>query len=180
MNAVFEDFVVGALREALGLSPDVLVQGGGGRSLRLDEAGTVALEPDLSWWDGAVCTFVGDVKYKRVQASGINHPDLYQLLAYTIATGLPGGLLVYAAGEGSPTTHTVRHVGKHIEVVTLDLADAPHAVLERIAEVAARIRRLRDKACAATEEVHTHDGHRFADSSARAGDAAAVTDGRGP
>jgi 5-methylcytosine-specific restriction enzyme subunit McrC len=47
MNKAFEDFVVVALREALGLSERQFPQAAKGR-LRLDEAGRVGLEPDLS------------------------------------------------------------------------------------------------------------------------------------
>lgn len=107
MNGAFEDFVVVALREALGLTAQAFPQGAAGKELLLDRAGAVHLRPDLSWWDGDSCTFVGDVKYKRTRAPGIEHPDLYQLLAYTVATGVPGGLLVYAAGEAEPVSHEV-------------------------------------------------------------------------
>jgi 5-methylcytosine-specific restriction enzyme subunit McrC len=90
MSRVFEDFVVVALREALRLSERTFPQGAKGRRLRLDEACAVVLEPDVSWWDGPTCNFVGDVKYKRVESTGTPNPDLYQLLAYTVATDLPG------------------------------------------------------------------------------------------
>ncbi|MHB0960427.1 MAG: 5-methylcytosine restriction system specificity protein McrC [Pirellulaceae bacterium] len=102
MNQVFEDFVVIALRESLGLNERQFPQNARGRRICLDVASRVVLEPDLSWWQANRCCFVGDVKYKRVNAPGIKHPDLYQLLAYTVATDLPNGLLVYAAGEGEP------------------------------------------------------------------------------
>ena len=45
------------------------------------------------------CHFVGDVKYKRLRAPGLQHGDLHQLLAYLTATDLPEGFLIYAAGE---------------------------------------------------------------------------------
>lgn len=107
MNEVFEKFVVVGLREALALAERTFPQGAAGRSLPLDQAAAIPLKPAVSWWDGERCAFVGDVKHKRVEASGITHPDLHQLLAYTIAAGLPGGLLVYAAGEAQPTLHHV-------------------------------------------------------------------------
>lgn len=49
MNRVFEDFVVVALREALGATEREFPQGAEGRRLFLDEARRVRLEPDLSW-----------------------------------------------------------------------------------------------------------------------------------
>ena len=104
MNRVFEDFVVVALREQLRLSDREFVQGARHRSLWLDRGRRVRLKPDLSWWDAGRCVFVGDVKYKRVQVAEIEHPDIYQLLAYSIATNLPGGMLIYAAGEAESAT----------------------------------------------------------------------------
>jgi 5-methylcytosine-specific restriction enzyme subunit McrC len=148
MNKVFEDFVVVALREALHLSERVFPQGASDRWLWLDKARTVRLQPDLSWWQGASCTFIGDVKYKRVKAVGVEHPDLYQLLAYVTATNLPGGLLVYAAGEGEPVTHQIVHFGKELEVVTLDLCGSPSEILDRVRKLARRVERLRSKVSA--------------------------------
>ncbi len=98
MNRVFEDFVVVALREALGVSGCSFPQGASGRRLYLDSERKVSLEPDISWWEGERCAFVGDVKYKTLPGSGVIHPDLYQLLSYVIACDLPGGLLVYGSG----------------------------------------------------------------------------------
>ncbi len=143
INQVFEDFVVTALREELRLSERAFPQGNHGHWLRLDQAAMVRLKPDISWWEGARCRFVGDIKYKRVNVAGILHPDLYQLLAYTIAADLPGGLLIYAAGEGDPALHEVVNVGKHLEVVTLNLAGTPEEVLAQVGEVAGRVRALR-------------------------------------
>jgi 5-methylcytosine-specific restriction enzyme subunit McrC len=143
MNQVFEDFVVLALRDELHLSAHSFPQGNAAHALRLDVAGKVTLKPDISWWDGSRCAFVGDVKYKRVNGDRVHHPDLYQLLAYTTAAHLPGGLLIYAAGEGEPVRHMVVHAGKELQVVTLDLSGTPEDVLAQIAAVAHRISSLR-------------------------------------
>jgi 5-methylcytosine-specific restriction enzyme subunit McrC len=150
MNDVFEDFVVVALREALGLGPLAFPQGAKRHPLRLDEAGAVSLKPDISWWEDQRCSFVGDVKYKRVNVPGIKHPDLYQLLAYTVATQLAGGLLIYAKGEGESARHVVRHLGQELHVVALDLSRDPAGVLQEIDEVAGRIRSLRQRALIAS------------------------------
>lgn len=143
MNETFEAFVAEALRDALGLSSGVFPRGARGRDLWLDRARAVRLEPDLSWWEGRSCVFVGDLKYKRVNVKGIKHPDLYQLLAYTVAAGLPSGLLVYAAGEGEPAAHEVVDVGKRLDVVTVDLSREPAAILAQIGNLAALVRRMR-------------------------------------
>jgi 5-methylcytosine-specific restriction enzyme subunit McrC len=142
MNQVFEDFVVTALREELRLSERAFPQGNRGHWLQLDQASKVRLKPDISWWDGSHCRFVGDVKYKRVNVAGILHPDLYQLLAYTIAADLPGGLLIYAAGEGDPALHEVVNISKELEVVTLDLAGTPEEILAQVEEVAGRVAQM--------------------------------------
>ena len=99
MNVVFQDFVTQALREELGVSDHTFRSDTALHRVTLDEAGQVPLKPDLSWWDGSTCTFVGDAKYKRIRDEHVPNADLYQLLAYTTALDLPGGLLIYAQGE---------------------------------------------------------------------------------
>jgi len=140
MNRAFEDFVVEALRDALGGDHGVLVQGARGRRLYLDEADRVALQPDLSLWQGGRCTFVGDVKYKRIPSPEYPNADIYQAVAYAVATGLDRALLIYAASEGEPASHRIVRIGKQIDVVVLDLAVPPAGLLEQIESIAARIR----------------------------------------
>lgn len=140
MNAVFEGFVVTALRDALGVGPTTLVQGARGRQLHLDTARHVPLKPDLTLWVDGACRFVGDVKYKRIEPEGYRNADLYQLLAYCIATGLPGGILVYAAGEGEPFRHEVVNLGRVLEVVTLRLDVPPADLVAQVGRLADRIR----------------------------------------
>lgn len=142
MNDVFEDFVRVALREELGLSVREFPSGAECPSLFLDRARRVALEPDLSWWSAKRCRFVGDVKYKAVNVKGVKHPDLYQLLAYTTASGLHSGLLVYAAGEGQSATHDITLAGKLLHVRALELGGEISALHHELREVAASIRRL--------------------------------------
>jgi 5-methylcytosine-specific restriction enzyme subunit McrC len=146
MNMVFEAFVRVALREALALTPQSFPSGSDCRTCALDRRRRVGLEPDLSWWEGGRCTFVGDAKYKRVNAAGIKHPDLYQLLAYATALELPGGLLVYAAGEAEEVIHEVAATGTRLEVATVDLEGQPEAMLTSIASIAERVRGLRARA----------------------------------
>ena len=110
MNVVFQEFVTRALREALQLSDHTFRSDKNVPLVTLDEAGQVRLKPDLSWWDGPNCTFVGDVKYKRVLEGSMPNADLYQILAYTTAFDVPSGLLIYAQGEAIETKHHVRYV----------------------------------------------------------------------
>ena len=138
MNMVFQEFVTVALREALGISERVF---GEHYIDSLDEEGGVPLKPDLVWRHGSRCTFVGDVKYKRIDTA-IPNADLYQLLAYATALNLPGGLLIYAKGEHKPATYTVRHAGKRLEVAALDLSGSLKTVLSGIEGLAQRVSEL--------------------------------------
>ena len=140
MNKVFQEFVTVALREALGLNERTFRES---NISSLDEAGRVRLRPDLTWWDGSDCTFVGDAKYKRVENQ---HADLYQLLAYITALDLQGGMLIYAEGKARPVVHEIRHSGKRLEVAALDLSGSLDKILARVRCIAKRIQTLRDEA----------------------------------
>ena len=139
MNQVFQEFVTVALRETLGVSERVF---GEHAVDSLDEEGRVPLRPDLTWRDGARCTFVGDIKYKRVDG-GVPNADLYQLLSYATALDLPGGLLIYAQGEPVSAVHTVRRSGKRLEAAAIDLSVSLEETLARIGELAQRVAGLR-------------------------------------
>lgn len=144
MNKLFQEFVTVALREAMDASEHELRSDKRLPKITLDEGELVRLEPDLSWWDGGtVCTFVGDAKYKRLMSESVPNADLYQLLAYATALGLPGGLLVYAQGEAETVSHVVRRACKRLEVMTLDLSGTLIEVLERVDDVAERVWVLR-------------------------------------
>lgn len=140
MNDVFETFVSVALREALRVSERTLCRGKG---IFLDEDRSVMMRPDMSWWEGGECKFVGDIKYKRFSDSRRQEADLYQLLAYVVATNLAGGLLIYAAGPENPVAHKVLHVGRMLELFGLNLEQEPECILARIQEFAGRIRELK-------------------------------------
>jgi len=88
MSSVFERFVRRALREVTKLSERDFPDDWIGRGLALAESGAVKLVPDLGIRIGDEWRFVGDVKYKRDYGPG-RHADLYQVLAYAVATGLP-------------------------------------------------------------------------------------------
>lgn len=146
MNRVFENFVVVALREALGATDRSFPQGARGRRLYLDENRSISLEPDISWWKDT-CTFVGDVKYKEVPPGGVINPDLYQLLAYVIACRLPGGLLIYGSG-GASTIHQILRADKTLEVASMDLSKPPESILQQVQNLAERVRALRARSVA--------------------------------
>jgi 5-methylcytosine-specific restriction enzyme subunit McrC len=151
MNRVFEAFLYRALLESLGVPATVFRQGQAG--LSLDEANRVALEPDLSWWHGGKCVFVGDAKYKSLDDAGFKHADLYQLLAYVTGADLGFGLLIYAAGEADPVEYKVRFSGVELTVASLDLAGTPTEILDAVARIAQLIR---DKMQAVSSSPLTH------------------------
>ena len=149
MNRLFQEFVTVALRESLRVSANVFRSDGqltGSRRIYLAEHNRVGLQPDLTWWDGGTCTFVGDAKYKTVSENGVPSADLYQLLAYVTALDLPGGLLVYAAGAADEASYAVRHSGKRLEVAALDLGGTLDDVLARVGDVAAKVTKLHEEA----------------------------------
>ena len=143
MNVVFQEFVTQALREALGVSEHAFCE----RTINsLDEGGEVRLRPDLTWWDGTSCVFVGDAKYKNLTGERVPNSDLYQMLAYATALDLPGGLLVYAQGEADTETYNVWHCGKRLETAALDLSGTLDDVLVRVKGIAQQVAALRDEA----------------------------------
>ena len=138
LHAVFEQFVRTALREAAGLSLAEFPDTWKGKGLSLAESGLVPLVPDLGVLIDGRWRFVGDVKYKR--DAGLGHEaDLYQLLAYATATGLPDATLIYAQGPRTRTTHEVRHAGKRLHLRHLDLSASPAAVLNQLRFFAERM-----------------------------------------
>ena len=143
MNKVFQEFVTVALREALRVSESVF---GEKNISSLDVGGKVRLRPDLTWWDGGNCVFVGDAKYKNITGDRRVPADMYQLLAYATALDLPSGLLIYAEGEADQAMHEVRHSGKRLEVSALDLSGGLDEVLTRIKDLATKVAMLRDEA----------------------------------
>ena len=98
------------------------------------------------WHDDLSYVFVGDAKYKRVVNEQVPNADLYQLLAYATALGLPGGMLIYAKGEAEPVVHEVRNSAKSLVVSSLDLSGSLDEILQRIKELATDVRALREKA----------------------------------
>ena len=149
MNDLFQDFLTVALREELRLSNRVFCsddQLKGRRRIYLDDKRSVKLEPDITWWDGGECVFVGDAKYKVADGASRN-ADLYQLLAYATALDLPGGMLIYAEGEAGPTIHEINHIRKQLEIAALDLSGSLDEVLNRVKDIAGRVRAM----CQATQ-----------------------------
>ncbi len=146
MNQLFQEFLIAALRDTLRVSERTLRSDREIQEIWLTEDRRLRLRPDLSWWNGPICTFVGDAKYKNLSGSSVPSSDLYQLLAYATALDLPGGLLVYAQGDAEPASYRVIHAGKRLEVASLDLSGELAAVFRRVERIAQEVLVLRDEA----------------------------------
>jgi len=120
MNHVFEKYVEAELRRALvGCGGRV----DGQRKTYLDEADTVLMKPDVTWWSGDNCRAVIDAKYKRTTSADYPNADAYQMLAYCTRLGLRRGVLVYADLDGGAGDSTViRNTGIVIVATALDIS----------------------------------------------------------
>lgn len=143
MHEVFERFLRVALRTAWGASERDMPDAWSGRGLALDEAGAVPLKPDLGWADNGLWRFVGDAKYKKDDSGRGQASDIYQALAYALATGLPEATLFYAEG-GQDRDHVIPAAGKVVRVRHFDLGMPPEHVLGQI-----------ESACSASSGAHT-------------------------
>ena len=54
--------------------------------------------------------------------------------------------MIYAQGEADEGAYRVRHAGKLLEVAALDLSGTLDEVLDRVCDLAERVKRLRDEA----------------------------------
>ncbi|MEU7044721.1 restriction endonuclease [Streptomyces varsoviensis] len=134
-HKIFEDFVCTALREALAAY--------GGRcalqaqDVYLDEAEAIRMRPDLVWYGRRGSPrAVADAKYKAEKPEGFPDADLYQMLAYCTALGLPEGHLIYARGYEPSARHRVRHAGICVYQHALALERSPDELLAAIAAIA--------------------------------------------
>ncbi|MFD7553927.1 McrC family protein [Streptomyces sp. NPDC059835] len=133
MNRLFEDFVTVALREALRGSE---FTGALQDPHHLDEADAIRMKPDfVLYGPNRTPRAVADAKYKAQKRDGYPDADLYQMLAYCTALGLPEGHLVYAKGNSPHAAHRVRHAGIVLHQHALDLDREPAALLADIASL---------------------------------------------
>lgn len=133
MWEIYEDF----LYEALSSYFDAPLHLRRAKHIHLDDARLILLKPDLTLWRGGECVWVGDAKYKLTTTG--HEDDIYQLLAYCLATGLHRGALVYADRHAG-AHHQVRLGGPLLEVRGLDLAGAPTAIEAQIRQLAEAIK----------------------------------------
>ncbi|MGD8149223.1 5-methylcytosine restriction system specificity protein McrC [Ornithinimicrobium sp. Y1694] len=135
MHDVFEQFVRTALRNAWGASEVDMPDSWKGGQLTLDQASRVRLNPDLGWSAHGVWKFVGDAKYKKDDSGTGRSSDVYQALAYAVATRLPEATLLYGEG-GDDRDHLIPEVGKVVRIRHLDLAQSPPRLLSQLRRIA--------------------------------------------
>jgi len=149
MEKVFENFVHIALMEALELNPQEFPPNAQSKSLHLDSNQNLKLKPDFSWWENNECKVVGDIKYKKNlgdERKG-KEPDIYQLLAYTTATNLNEGFLIYADTEDNPdpVSHEIPFADKTLHIETLNLVGENYEILDRVQALAEKIKLAESK-----------------------------------
>jgi 5-methylcytosine-specific restriction enzyme subunit McrC len=133
LNKVFEDWLTAVLRRAL-------ARHHGGRlriqyTDQLCDGRQVPIRPDLVWEINGQPAAVLDAKYKRSTSGDRPYGDLYQMVAYCTALGLPAGHLVYARGD-TPREYVVRHARTRIHTWVLDLAQPTSGILDQVGHLA--------------------------------------------
>ncbi len=119
MNQLFEGFVTQILvsRElgAIRVEPQY--------AMTLDLDSKVHMKPDLRFTFSGKPAMVADCKYKKIEPDEYKHHDLYQLVAYCLATGTDVGLLLYPRHFADVFSEiTVRNTSIRIAQVTIDLS----------------------------------------------------------
>lgn len=136
MAKVFEDFVTRAFTDSLErIDGRVRAQD----AQTLDVGGLVRMNPDLVWYRGGGPLAVIDAKYKVEKVAGYPNADLYQMLAYCTALGLPVGHLVYAKGNEAEQQIVVRGSGVQLHAHALDLELMPKELLAQVDALAKMI-----------------------------------------
>ncbi len=136
LNKVFEDWLTTALRGALAPYGGLLRAQ---RPVHLDVDRQVDMKPDMVWERAGRPVAVIDAKYKSLRPAEYPHADLYQMLAYCTALGLPAGHLVYGKGEAAPTQHVIRRSGARVTVWAVDLSLPVPELLEQVNAVASAV-----------------------------------------
>ena len=134
MNRLFENFVTQRLRRVLRGRLEVRDQ----FPSYLAAQQRVPIRPDLVFRRQGHEVYVADIKYKLTGDARARTADYYQLLAYTTALDLPEGVLIYCMADGGlpERTVTVRHAGKLLHTLAIDLRRSPTEVTAEIAKAA--------------------------------------------
>lgn len=137
MNVVFERFVHSCLASALDRHGHVLKHNCGG--LHLDVESRHRLRPDLSIWSHAHCVFAADCKYKISDDGSAAREDLYQSLAYALATGTRRVMIIYGGDSIRSREVLVADRRTIIQVRVVNLAAPPEQLKNQFANIADEI-----------------------------------------
>lgn len=80
---------------------------------------------------------VGDAKYVELDRGWLNG-NVYQMLAYCVALGLPRGLLIYASQRPLEVQH-VQRSGTELEIMGIDMSGFSAELVEGARAVARRL-----------------------------------------
>ncbi len=120
LNTVFEDWLTAVLRGAVTIrhGGTVVAQ----HPMTLDDTALVTMNPDITWWRHGACLSVVDAKYKKTSGASPPNPDLYQMLAYCTALGIPEGHLVYATDHAPRREYRIANSGVRVTAHGLNLS----------------------------------------------------------
>ena len=122
MNALFEAFVTRSVLRRLPVG--LALSGQAKRSL--DTGNRVTLLIDMLFSRNGQPVLLADTKYKRVETHGLGNADIYQMLAYCMATDVRTAVLIYpreaATGSMSFAPIHVRHTDIRILELGVDLS----------------------------------------------------------
>ena len=136
MNALYEDFIVEGLREALGLSAAEWVHHP--RGLYLDTDRQLRLLPDALWKRRRKPLLVLDAKYKETDKPV--RADIYQMVSYCQALDVRDAVLVYASTI--PDSHVIVNSGVRVHRLSLDPNGTPAQIKANLRAVASSLRTL--------------------------------------
>lgn len=118
MNKLFEEFVCQLLRNRAPRRVGIQSQ----ECTFLDRDNKIRMKPDILIRHKGTVVLAADCKYKRLESDEYKNHDVYQILAYCIATNTPQGLLVYPKYlEDIPGDVWITRAGVHIRQVSIEL-----------------------------------------------------------
>ena len=138
MNTVFETFIAARLTRYLAGQLTVHVQ----QTRPLGHGGNARIRPDLTFESPYGTTvYVADTKYKITADGYARDSDYYQILAYTRALDVPGGMLIYCQrdGDAPPTSITVGAERTRLSTSAVPLDGPPHDIENRLEDLARQI-----------------------------------------
>lgn len=132
MNTLFEKFVEEVVAEEVWRSGWELEA-----QFRVRLTERVRMRPDLVLLRRGKPVAVADAKYIEL-AQGWPNANVYQLLAYCVALGLPRGLLIYASQHALEVQH-VQQSGTELEIMGIDMSKPSDELVEGARSAAKRL-----------------------------------------